>query len=80
MRTCKVKPLESDCMRCLSLQVEWGIMLSCDECIPNNKTYTLLELSMSGSYAVVMDTNGRLSRVSIDRVTMLKDGDLNENV
>jgi hypothetical protein len=67
-------------MRCLSLQVEWGIMLSCDECISNNKTYTLLELSMSGSYAVVMDTNGRLSRVSIDRVTMLKDGDLNENV
>lgn len=57
-----------------------GIMLSCDECISNNKTYTLLELSMSGAYAVVMDTNGRLSRVSIDRVTMLKDGDFNENV
>lgn len=55
-------------------------MLSCDECISNNKTYTLLELSMSGAYAVVMDTNGRLSRVSIDRVTMLKDGDFNENV
>jgi hypothetical protein len=67
-------------MRCLSLQVEWGIMLSCDECISNNKTYTLLELSMSDAYAVVMDTNGRLSRVSIDRVTMLKDGDFNENV
>jgi hypothetical protein len=67
-------------MRCLSLQVEWGIMLSCDECISNNKTYTLLDLSMSGAYAVVMDTNGRLSRVSIDRVTMLKDGDFNENV
>lgn len=80
MRMCKVKPLESDCMRCLSLQVEWGIILSCDECISNNKTYTLLELSMSGDYAVVMDTNGRLSRVSIDRVTMLKDGDFNENV
>ena len=80
MRTCKVKPLESDCMRCLSLQVEWGIMLSCDECISNNKTYTLLELSIPGAYAVVMDTNGRLSRVSIDRVTMLKDGDVNENV
>lgn len=80
MRTCKVRPLESDCMRCLSLQVEWGIMLLCDECISNNKTYTLLELSMSGAYAVVMDTNGRLSRVSIDRVTMLKDGDFNENV
>lgn len=80
MRTCKVSPLESDCMRCLSLQVECGIMLSCDECISNNKTYTLLELSMSGAYAVVMDTNGRLSRVSIDRVTMLKDGDFNENV
>jgi hypothetical protein len=67
-------------MRCLSLQVEWGIMLSCDECVSNNKTYTLLELSMSGAYAVVMDTNGRLSRVSIDRVTILKDGDFNENV
>jgi hypothetical protein len=67
-------------MRCLSLQVEWGIMLSCDECISNNKTYTLLDLSMFGAYAVVMDTNGRLSRVSIDRVTMLKDGDFNENV
>lgn len=80
MRTCKVEPLESDCMRCLSLQVEWGIMLSCDECVSNNKTYTLLELSISGAYAVVMDTNGRLSRVSIDRVTMLKDGDFNENV
>lgn len=80
MRTCKVEPLESDCMRCLSLQVEWGIMLSCDECISNNKTYTLLELNISGAYAVVMDTNGRLSRVSIDRVTMLKDGDFNENV
>lgn len=80
MRTCKVSPLESDCMRCLSLQVEWGIMLSCDECVSNNKTYTLLELSMSDTYAVVMDTNGRLSRVSIDRVTMLKDGDFNENV
>lgn len=80
MRTCKVRPLESDCMRCLLLQVEWGIMLSCDECVSNNKTYTLLELSMSGAYAVVMDTNGRLSRVSIDRVTILKDGDFNENV
>lgn len=57
-----------------------GIMLSCDECVSNYKTYTLLELSMSGAYAVVMDTNGRLSRVSIDRVTMLKDGDFNENV
>lgn len=57
-----------------------GIMLSCDECVSNNKTYTLLDLSMSGAYAVVMDTNGRLSRVSIDRVTMLKDGDFNENV
>jgi hypothetical protein len=67
-------------MRCLLLQVEWGIMLSCDECVSNNKTYTLLDLSMSGAYAVVMDTNGRLSRVSIDRVTMLKDGDFNENV
>jgi hypothetical protein len=67
-------------MRCLSLQVEWGIMLSCDECVSNNKTYTLLDLSMSGAYVVVMDTNGRLSRVSIDRVTMLKDGDFNENV
>lgn len=78
MRTCKVKPLESDCMRCLSLQVEWGIMLSCDVCISNKKTYTLLDIS--GAYAVVMDTNGRLSRVSIDRVTMLKDGDFNENV
>ncbi len=80
MRTCKVRPLESDCMRCLSLQVEWGIMLSCDECVSNNKTYTLLDLSMSDAYAVVMDTSGRLSRVSIDRVTMLKDGDFNENV
>lgn len=80
MRTCKVRPLESDCMRCLSLQVEWGIILSCDECISNNKTYTLLDLSMSGAYAVVMDTNGRLSSVSIDRVTMLKDGDFNENM
>ena len=80
MRTCKVRPLESDCMRCLSLQVEWGIMISCDECISNNKTYTLLDLSMSGAYTVVMDTNGRLSRVSIDRVTILKDGDFNENV
>lgn len=78
MRTCKVKPLESDCMRCLSLQVEWGIMLSCDECVSNYKTYILLDIS--GTYAVVMDTNGRLSRVSIDRVTMLKDGDFNENV
>lgn len=78
MRTCKVRPLESDCMRCLSLQVEWGIMLSCDECVSNYKTYTLLDIS--GAYAVVMDTNGRLSRVSIDRVTMLKDGDFNENV
>ena len=55
-----------------------GIMLSCDECVSNNKTYTLLDIS--GAYAVVMDTNGRLSRVSIDRVTMLKDGDSNENV
>lgn len=42
MRTCKVKPLESDCMRCLSLQVEWEIILSCDECVSNYKTYTLL--------------------------------------
>lgn len=80
MRTCKVRPLESDCMRCLSLQVEWGIILSCDECISNNKTYTLLDIDISSAYAVVMDTNGRLSRVSIDRVTMLKDGDFNENV
>lgn len=78
MRTCKVRPLESDCRRCLAAQVKHDVILSCDECISNNKTYTLLDIS--GAYAVVMDTNGRLSRVSIDRVTILKDGDFNENV
>lgn len=78
MRTCKVKPLESDCRRCLAAQVKHDVILSCDECVPNNKTYELLDIS--GAYAVVMDTNGRLSRVSIDRVTILKDGDFNENV
>lgn len=80
MRMCKVRPLESDCRRCLAAQVKHDVILSCNECVPNNKTYELLELSMSGAYAVVMDTNGRLSRVSIDRVTILKDGDFNENV
>lgn len=78
MRMCKVKPLESDCRRCLDTQVKYDVILSCDECVSNNKTYELF--GISGAYAIVIDPKGRLNRVSIDRVTILKDGDLNENV
>lgn len=78
MRMCKVRPFESDCRRCLAEQVKHDVILSCDECVSNNKTYELF--GISGAYAIVMDPKGRLNRVSIDRVTILKDGDLNENV
>ena len=45
---------------------------------PHNKIYDIVKIT--DNYVVVMDEKGHLSRVSFDRVTIIKGGDSNENM
>lgn len=73
MRKCKVKPGYGTCSACLDMQVMCNVVHPCRDCEIANKEYELMHLS--DKYAVVMDENGALERVRIDRVTIIKDGE-----
>ena len=75
---CRVKPGYGQCGNCLDMQMIYNVTYSCSECEVHNKIYEIFKIT--DNYVVVMDEKGHLSRVSFDRVTIIKGGDSNENL
>ena len=75
---CRVKPGYGQCGNCLDMQMIYNVTYSCSECEVHNKIYEIFKIT--DNYVVVMDEKGHLSRVSFDRVTIIKGGDSNENM
>ena len=78
MKKCRVKPGYFQCGNCLDMQVMMNVVYPCSECEDHNKIYDIVKIT--DNYVVVMDEKGHLSRVSFDRVTIIKGGDSNENM
>lgn len=78
MKTCKVKPERSVCQACMSLSNSGFVYPSdCMTCNENTDVYELLEVGVKpfwGNFAMVMK-DGRIRRVSLDRVYDVKDVD-----
>lgn len=75
---CRVKPGYGQCGNYLDMQMIYNVTYPCSECEVHNKIYDIVKIT--DNYVVVMDEKGHLSRVSFDRVTIIKGGDSNENL
>ena len=75
---CRVKPGYGQCGNCLDMQMIYNVTYPGSECEVHNKIYDIVKIT--DNYVVVMDEKGHLSRVSFDRVTIIKGGDSNENM
>ena len=78
MRTCKVKPSASECQMCADTADYFDGIPNCSQCGYKTIRYELLEIvsGIFNDYAFVQ-SNGKISKVVLDRVYDIKEEDKN---
>ena len=73
---CKLKPTDNDCCCCISDQWDgYKKKLDCDTCLDRMPDYEILQFGhglFGGDWAIVLDTEGHVTRVKLDRVKRVK--------
>lgn len=75
MRICKVRPNRNQCCACLDNQISNNVVLDCQTCSLNTKTYELLQIGTgfwSGNYAMVQN-DGKIEKVALNRIYDVKE-------
>lgn len=73
MKACKVRPSYFQCGACLDWQMRNSMVALCDQCELANVVYDLMY--MTDDYAVIMNEQGSLIRVEVERVYDIKEED-----
>ena len=78
MRTCKIKPTAGECRMCADTTDYYDQIPDCSKCGYKNKRYGLLEIvsGIFSDYAFVQ-SNGKIYKVSIDRIFDIKEEENN---
>ena len=81
MRTCSVMPSSSECRMCADTSDYYDQIPNCSKCGYKTKRYALVEIvsGVFSDYAFVQ-TNGKIHKVSLDRVFDIKEEDKNVRV
>lgn len=73
---CKLKPSYNTCCGCISDQLDgYKEKIDCNTCLDRTPDYEVLQFGSSlfiGDWAIVLDTEGNVERVKLDRVKKVR--------
>ena len=78
MRTCRVRPTSGECHMCMDITDYYDQIPDCSKCGYKTKRYELVEIvsGIFNDYAFVQ-SNGKIHKVSLDRVFDIKEEENN---
>lgn len=79
MKTCKIKPLASNCRSCMDIAESCNHIPDCNNCSYNTTRYEIVQIGSNfwGDYAIVQ-VKGKLEKVSLGRVYDIQEKECNE--